>query len=141
MPTITDISLKGSAGATVDRAWCALPEHRHRGGPLSEAARQPERRSRRAQPGGASVMRVPDEAEDLAQVRRQNPAWVIVHNEDGTYTGRREWWGNQQIMTLPTLAELAAVLQGLNHGLMDGLRRGGHRARRKRWSHHDHRQP
>jgi hypothetical protein len=59
-------------------------------------------------------MRIPDEAEELAQVRRWNPSWVIVRNEDGTYTGRRDWWGNQQIMTLPSLAELDGVLQALN---------------------------
>jgi hypothetical protein len=60
--------------------------------------------------------RIPDEAEELTQVRRRNPSWVIVRNEDGTYTGRRDWWGSQQVMTLSTLAELDAVLQTLNHG-------------------------
>jgi hypothetical protein len=63
-------------------------------------------------------MSVPDETEDLRQVRRQHPTWVIVRNEDGTYTGRRDWCGNQQIMTLPTLGELDAVLRALDHGPM-----------------------
>jgi hypothetical protein len=61
-------------------------------------------------------MSVPGDAEYLRQVQRRNPTWVIVHNQNGTYTGRRDWWGNQQIMTLPTLAELDAVLQAHNHG-------------------------
>jgi hypothetical protein len=57
-----------------------------------------------------------DPAEDLALVRRRNPTWVIVSNEDGTYTARRDWWGSQQILTVPTLAELAASLQALRPG-------------------------
>ena len=57
-----------------------------------------------------------DPAEDLALVRRRNPTWVIVRNEDGTYTARRDWWGSQQILTVPTLAELAASLQALRPG-------------------------
>jgi hypothetical protein len=58
----------------------------------------------------------PDPAEDLALVRRRNPTWVIVGNENGTYTARRDWWGNQQILTVPTLAELDASLQALDQG-------------------------
>jgi hypothetical protein len=123
MSTIADICLKESADAATSGAWCALTGRRHRGSSLRRIARQPGRRSRRAW-SGASDMRVPDEAEDLAQVRRQNPTWVIVHNENGTYTGRRDWWGNQQIMTLPTLAELATVVHGLNHDPMNRPRRG-----------------
>jgi hypothetical protein len=59
-------------------------------------------------------MSQPDPAEDLALVRRRNPTWVIVGNENGTYTARRDWWGSQQILTVPTLAELDASLQALD---------------------------
>ena len=58
----------------------------------------------------------PDPAEDLALVRRRNPTWLIVDNQNGTYTARRDWWGNQQILTVPTLAELDTTLQALDHG-------------------------
>jgi hypothetical protein len=61
-------------------------------------------------------MSQPDPAEDLALVRRRNPTWVIVGNENGTYTARRDWWGSQQILTVPTLAELDASLQALDQG-------------------------
>jgi hypothetical protein len=62
----------------------------------------------------------PDPADDLALVRRRNPTWVIVGNENGTYTTLRAWWGNQQILTIPTLAELDSRLQALDPGLADG---------------------
>jgi hypothetical protein len=42
-------------------------------------------------------MSQPDPAEDLALVRR-------------------DWWGSQQILTVPTLAELDASLQALDQG-------------------------
>jgi hypothetical protein len=61
----------------------------------------------------------PAPAEDLELVRRRNPTWVIVHNENRTYTARRDWWGNQQILTVPTLAELHARLQALDQGPVD----------------------
>ena len=61
----------------------------------------------------------PAPAEDLELVRRRNPTWVIVHNENRTYTARRDWWGNQQILTVPTLAELDATLRALDHGAVD----------------------
>lgn len=51
------------------------------------------------------------QAELLARVRRQNPTWVIVANENGTYTARRDFWGNQQLVTVPTLEELEVRLQ------------------------------
>jgi hypothetical protein len=66
-------------------------------------------------------MSQPDSTEDLALVRRRNPTWVIVCNEGGTYTARRDWWGNQQILTVPTLAELDARLQALDRGPADSL--------------------
>jgi hypothetical protein len=56
---------------------------------------------------------------DLELVRHRNPTWVIVHNENSTYTARRDWWGNQQILTVPTLAELDATLQALDQGAVD----------------------
>jgi hypothetical protein len=62
----------------------------------------------------------PDPAEDLPLVRRRNPTWVIVDNGNGTYTARRDWWGSQQILTVPALAELDASLQALDHGPTDG---------------------
>ena len=58
----------------------------------------------------------PEPTENLAHVRRRNPTWVIVDNDNGTYTGRRDWWGSQQILTVPTLAELDASLQALDQG-------------------------
>jgi hypothetical protein len=61
-------------------------------------------------------MSQPDPAEDLALVRRRNPTWVIVGNDNGTYAARRDWWGSQQILTVPTLAELDASLQALDQG-------------------------
>ena len=61
----------------------------------------------------------PAPAGDLELVRRRNPTWVIVDNEDRTYTARRDWWGNQQILTVPTLAELDASLQALDQGPVD----------------------
>lgn len=53
------------------------------------------------------------QAGGLAQVRRLNPGWVIVSNPNGTFTARRDFWGNQQIITVPTLGELHARLQVL----------------------------
>lgn len=61
-------------------------------------------------------MSQPDPSEGLALVRRRNPTWVIVGNENDTYTARRDWWGSQQILTVPTLAELDASLQALDRG-------------------------
>jgi hypothetical protein len=78
-------------------------------------------------------MSQPDPAEDLALVRRRNPTWVIVCNEDGTYTGRRDWWGNQQILTVPTLAELDARLQALDRGPADSLPSASHASRTGAW--------
>lgn len=54
-------------------------------------------------------MSEPPPADGLAQVRCRNPAWVIVCNSDGTYTARRDFWGSQQIITVPTLDELQAL--------------------------------
>ncbi len=53
----------------------------------------------------------------LACVTCLDPAWVIVRNHDGTFTARRDAWGNQQIITVPTLEELAARLLALQRGL------------------------
>ena len=55
--------------------------------------------------------------EVLVRVRCLDPAWVIVRNDDGTFTARRDAWGNQQIITVPTLEELAARLLALQRGL------------------------
>ncbi len=68
----------------------------------------------------------PEPTENLAHVRRRNPTWVIVDNDNGTYTGRRDWWGNQQILTVPTLAELDARLQALDGGPADSQQSAGH---------------
>jgi hypothetical protein len=69
-------------------------------------------------------MSQPDPAGNLALVRRRNPTWVIVDNENGTYTARRDWWGSQQILTVPTLAELDNRLQALDRGPVDQPRAG-----------------
>jgi hypothetical protein len=69
-------------------------------------------------------MSQPDPAQDLALIRRRNPTWVIVDNENGTYTARRDWWGSQQILTVPALAELDTRLQALDHGPADQPRAG-----------------
>jgi hypothetical protein len=53
----------------------------------------------------------------MVRVRGLDPAWVIVRNRDGTFTARRDAWGNQQIITVPTLEELAARLLALQRGL------------------------
>jgi hypothetical protein len=53
----------------------------------------------------------PKEIDELSWARRRHPAWVIVCNQDGTYTARRDRHGNQQIITVPTVAELDAILQ------------------------------
>jgi hypothetical protein len=58
-------------------------------------------------------MSEPASADGLAQVRRRNADWVIVTNPDGTFTARRDFWGSQQIITVPTLGELHARLQAL----------------------------
>ena len=68
----------------------------------------------------------PEPAEDRAHVRRRNPTWVIVDNDNGTYTGRRDWWGNQQILTVPTLAELDARLQAVDRGPADNQPHASH---------------
>ena len=53
----------------------------------------------------------------MVRVRGLDPAWVIVRNHDDTFTARRDAWGNQQIITVPTLEELAARLLALQRGL------------------------
>lgn len=60
--------------------------------------------------------------EALARARCQNPAWVIVRNEDGTYTARRAFWGNQQLITVPTLCELETRLQASSRTWRDNHR-------------------
>jgi hypothetical protein len=56
------------------------------------------------------------EGDELTRVRHRHPGWVIVCNEDGTYTARRDSFGNQQILTVPTLAELDLILRGIQQG-------------------------
>ena len=68
--------------------------------------------ARKSPPGRGQVSHL-DWTEALARARCQYPAWVIVRNEDGTYTARRAFWGNQQLITVPTLGELEARLQAL----------------------------
>jgi hypothetical protein len=64
-----------------------------------------------ALPGHGPCLPSCDEA--LDRVRRLNPGWVIVANPDGTFTVRRDFLGNQQLITVPTLGELHARLQAL----------------------------
>lgn len=54
----------------------------------------------------------PPPAGDLACLRSLFPAWVIVPHGDW-YAARRAYWGNQLIITAPTLGELTARLQAL----------------------------
>lgn len=51
--------------------------------------------------------------EALARVRRLNPTWAIFRQVGCAYTARRDAWGNQQIITVPTLEELEARLLAL----------------------------
>jgi hypothetical protein len=45
-------------------------------------------------------------AAELARVKQQHPTWVIEKLDSGWFTARRDWHGSQQIITVPTLAEL-----------------------------------
>jgi hypothetical protein len=45
-------------------------------------------------------------AAELARLKTQFPGWTFERLDSGWYTARREWRGNQQIVTVPTAAEL-----------------------------------
>ena len=62
-------------------------------------------------------MSEPDWDEVRARITLLDPAWVLVRNENRWYSARRDYWGNQQIITAPTLEELEASVLALHRYL------------------------
>lgn len=54
-----------------------------------------------------------DPVAELQAVRDRHRSWTIVRMDDGSYRAMREWWGDQQIIRVPTLEELDERLLAL----------------------------
>lgn len=57
-----------------------------------------------------------DPVAELQAVRDRHRSWTIVRMDDGSYRAMREWWGDQQIIRVPTLEELDERLLALPPG-------------------------
>lgn len=57
-----------------------------------------------------------DPVAELQAVRERHRSWAIVRMDDGSYRAMREWWGDQQIIRVPTLEELDERLLALPPG-------------------------
>ncbi len=57
-----------------------------------------------------------DPVAELQAVRDRHRSWAIVRMDDGSYRAMREWWGDQQIIRVPTLEELDERLLALPPG-------------------------
>ena len=58
-----------------------------------------------------------DPVAELQALRDRHRSWAIVRMDDGSYRAMRDWWGNQQIIRVPTLEELDERLLALPPGL------------------------
>lgn len=88
----------------------AMPDRRGEGSMAAASCLAPGDSAGTALPGQHSAS--PPSC-DEARVRRLNPTWAIFRQADCAYTARRDAWGNQQIICVPTLEELEARLLAL----------------------------
>ncbi len=59
---------------------------------------------------------ITDSAAELQNVQARHRSWAITRPDDHSYLALRDWYGNQQIIRVPTLEELDERLQALPPG-------------------------
>jgi hypothetical protein len=82
----------------------------------ADRGRDSRRLRRRRSQGAETVVVNTDSVAELQAVRDRHRSWAIVRMDDGSYRAMREWWGNQQIIRVPTHGELDARLKALPPG-------------------------